>query len=170
MKNFLDDTFAKLNESWDAQRPEVENAVEQFEQGVQSLTSIFEDRVAKKPTSPHFNRAIFDALIYYQAQEGIRKACARHKRKIRGEYEQLFDEDSEFLVSIESDTAGLPNTSARMHIWGDVLERATRAKVRRPELKRANARPSTAKQMPKSRGATGSRSKKRCAKNRVRSE
>jgi hypothetical protein len=120
MKEFLDSTFAALNDNWDNYKSDVQKAVADFEKGVEELLRIFGDELARKPTSPQFNRAIFDALIFFHSQRSVRKAMVSKRSHTRKAYEKLFS-NNDFVRSIESDTAGAPNTLARLKIWAAAL-------------------------------------------------
>lgn len=134
MKAFLDSTFETFNRGWATYEPQVNGAVADFEAGVTALLKIFGENVARKPESRQFNRAIFDALIYYHSQPTVRKAAARHGAAIRKAYDSLFKPGSRFLDAIESDTAGAPNTAARLKEWGAALSRATGKAVVAPKI------------------------------------
>jgi len=134
MKKFLDDSFDKLNKQWSKHQASVEEAVDNFNAGTDSLLSLFDNRPARKPDSTQFNRAIFDALIYFQSKPSIRTAVGNKKARIKRAYESLFSEGSEFLSAVESDTAGTPNTSARFSIWANALSKVTGKRVAPPKL------------------------------------
>jgi hypothetical protein len=121
MKRFLDGTFDKFNNDWNLYRSRVETAVSDFDEGVKSLLEIFGSDVAKKPGSAQFNRAIFDALIYFQSQSRVRQAAKSKRVAVKKAYEALFADGAGFLKAVESDTAGAPNTSARLKIWAKAL-------------------------------------------------
>lgn len=121
MKPFLDSTFERFNEDWGHYEAQVAEAELDFEVGVSSLVDIFGERVARKPDSRQFNRAIFDALIYYQSQEAVRTALVGREAEVKAAYDALFEAGSPFLGAIESDTAGAPNTLARLRAWGSAL-------------------------------------------------
>lgn len=123
MKQFLDDTFEKFNAGWEQHKPKVEAAQKEFEKGVEELIKVFGDDVARKPESPQFNRAIFDALIFYHSQARVRQALRLKRASLRKAYKQLFAPGSDFLKAVESDTAGAPNTGARLRIWGRAVSR-----------------------------------------------
>lgn len=137
MKKFLDDTFEQLNKSWRINHRKVREACDDFEAGVTDLMRIFEDDLARKPGSAQFNRAIFDALIYYQSQEKVRKATRTKKARMVAAYKKLFADDSEFSKAIESDTAGAPNTSARLRIWGKEMSKISGIALDIPVIPRA---------------------------------
>jgi hypothetical protein len=133
MKRFLDDTFTIFNDKWAAFEKKVTSAEKDFESGVQDLIKIFGDYLARKPTSPQFNRAIFDALIYFQSNPDVREALKHKHAALRKAYENLFSSD-EFSKAIESDTAGAPNTSTRLAMWAEVITKVSGVKFAAPKI------------------------------------
>jgi len=134
MKEFLDTVFKTFNQSWGSYEKDVKSAVSDFEAGVKALVGLFGDDVARKPDSSQFNRAIFDALIYYHSQSAVRKAAAGKPAKIRMAYRSLFAPQSKFLLAVESDTAGAPNTAMRLRLWAEALAKATGTEIRVPKV------------------------------------
>jgi hypothetical protein len=134
MKEFLDSTFGAFNKKWSYYRPKIEAAQSDFEAGVDELLKVFGDTIARKPTSRQFNRAIFDALIFFHSDPRLRGATRGKRTKVKKAYEALFAEDSAFLKAIESDTAGAPNTSARLRIWAKAMSRITGHTVTAPTI------------------------------------
>lgn len=121
MKNFLDDSCEKINNQWENLKPKIEETALEFEAGVKSLIEIFgESEIARKEDSRSFNRAIFDALIYYAARPECRNAMNENKELTAEAYRETIT-SKEFLNSIESDTAGIPNTFNRLSLWGTAL-------------------------------------------------
>lgn len=121
MKQFLDNTFETFNQDWSHYETLVQKAQADFEAGVEELIKTLADDVARKPGSRQFNRAIFDALIFFYSQASVRTALAGKRAKVKAAYNRLFDTDSGFVQAVESDTAGAPNTAARLKIWGAAL-------------------------------------------------
>lgn len=121
MKKFLDETFETFNGKWNVYKEKIEAAKDDFEAGISELLRVFGDDLARKPSSVQFNRAIFDALIYFHSQKRIRGALAKKRNAVKKAYRELFTPGAEFLGAIESDTAGAPNTSARLRIWSEAL-------------------------------------------------
>ncbi|RYD84467.1 MAG: DUF262 domain-containing protein [Verrucomicrobiaceae bacterium] len=134
MKGFLDESFNKFNQGWSRLRDQVVEAVNQFDLGLRSLLEIFNGRPARKPGSPQFNRAIFDALIYYQSKESVRDAAEAASADFIRAYEELFSAGSTFSRAVESDTAGRPNTKARFDIWSEQLSSITGGHVDPPNF------------------------------------
>jgi hypothetical protein len=150
MKDFLDEAFEKFNTDWNSYRPKIATAVEEFEAGVDELIQVFSDAVARKPTSRQFNRAAFDALIYFHTDPKLLKELRLKRPRIRAAYAELFKEGSPFLAAIESDTAGAPNTATRFTQWAAALSRVVGHKVAPPLIPQA----------PTKKGAAGKSSKK----------
>jgi hypothetical protein len=123
MKAFLDLAFHRFNSGWNTMQAVLEVAEKDFEEGTRELLRVFEGRVARKPDSPQFNRAIFDCLIYYHSKAEVRDALAGRDQEVRDAYRNLFVGTTEFVDAVESDTAGSPNTSTRLRLWGDSLRR-----------------------------------------------
>lgn len=118
MKDFLDSTCEQLNDNWEVLQPEVEIAIAKFNAAADELIRIFgTDNVARKSGSKSFNRAIFDALIFYASDEKIRGAIAGNHADVKAAYNDIL-QDQAFLEAVESDTAGVPNTLTRLQLWG----------------------------------------------------
>jgi hypothetical protein len=141
MKEFLDFTFSQFNSQWDRYRLEVEQASTDFGVGVESLIRVFGDQVARKPDSRQFNRAIFDALIYYHSQSTVRAALRGKDSRVRKAYQDLFRNEAGFLQAVESDTAGAPNTLARLSLWSKALGRIIKKAPSVPAIPVADASP-----------------------------
>lgn len=134
MKEFLDYAFGNFNAKWTFYRPDVERATRDFEMGVAALIEVFGDGLARKPGSRQFNRAIFDVLIYYHSEERVRVALEGKEEKIKQSYRRLFESDTGFLQAVESDTAGAPNTSARLSLWASSLGKIAGKKLSSPSI------------------------------------
>lgn len=125
MKRFLDLSCQKLNADWLQREQSIAAQVDEFESGVTTLIDIFgADGLARKTGSRSFNRAIFDALIFYGSNQNIRIAMAAQPQAIRDAYLSIIQDDA-FGEAVESDTAGVPHTHDRLAIWGAALRTAT---------------------------------------------
>ena len=147
MKAFLDDTFGAFNKRWNACKPQVEEAVEDFEAGVTDLIRLYGDRVARKPGSRQFNRAIFDGLIYFHSQAAVRQVLMRKTAQLKRAYDGLFRANSAFLKAVESDTAGTPNTSARLTIWAKTLSKIAGKTISAPRIAKPATKTQTRKKI-----------------------
>jgi hypothetical protein len=138
MKEFLDDTFQEFNDHWEDYKPKIEAAVLDFEHGVNDLLNLFHEKIARKPNSRQFNRAVFDALIYFHSQSRVRNALRSKSSDVKKAYEDLFSPNSGFLKAVESDTAGAPNTSARLRTWAKSLSRVAGQTFSAPNIPTAS--------------------------------
>ncbi|MBR8072652.1 DUF262 domain-containing protein [Burkholderia cenocepacia] len=124
MKDFLDQACEDLNGRWDAESGNIMQSVDEFKAATRALLDIFgPDRVARKRGSRSFNRAIFDALVFYASDPQIRDGMLARRAETINAYEQVL-EDPEFQNATESDTAGTPNTYTRLRVWGERLQQA----------------------------------------------
>jgi hypothetical protein len=134
MKKFIDESFEKFNDNWKDYQKKIETALAEFEKGVEELINVFGEKLARKPASPQFNRAIFDALIYFYSQPKIRTSLKTKKTEVKKAYESLFTPGSKFVKAIESDTAGAPNTLARLQLWAAELSRISGENIKAPKI------------------------------------
>ncbi len=134
MKRFLDEICEFENKNWASRESVIVELSRAFENAIQTLSRIFGSRIARKPKSNSFNRAIFDALSFYAAQPEINSIMASNEEKFQDAYQRVFDR-SDFLEAIESDTAGMPNTVSRIRIWGETIRPIIRKKINVPVLK-----------------------------------
>jgi Protein of unknown function DUF262 len=141
MKKFLDTAFEEFNKGWDKFRPKIEEAITEFEEGVGALISVFGDEVARKPGSTQFNRAIFDALIYFHSKHEVRKALSGKNEAVSTAYKRLFSERTGFLQAVERDTAGAPNTLTRLTRWAEKLGKIAGKKLAVPKIPVAETSP-----------------------------
>jgi Protein of unknown function DUF262 len=138
MKAFLDMTCDQLNAHWAGRRPQLEASIDAFNSAIEALIQVFgPDEVARKTNSKAFNRAVFDALVFYAANDSIRAAIVRNPAPVRAAYQEVLN-DQHFQSASESDTAGVPNTLARLRIWGEKLSQAINLNFVLPELRPAD--------------------------------
>lgn len=133
MKEFLDDTCVLENQKWSEREQRVRTQAQEFEAGICALQEVFEAKLARKPDSRSFNRALFDALSFYSADQEVLRAMKSRRRQVVTAYDRLFSERS-FSDAIESDTAGIPNTIARLRRWGETLNDVCGLHLHLPEI------------------------------------
>lgn len=134
MSAFIDFTCERMNKNWSNVSARVESQVEEFNAGTQCLIDLFgSDKIARKVDSRSFNRAIFDALSFYAGDCRIRIHMKENSVAVVNAYHDVLQNDA-FRGAVESDTAGVPNTHARLWIWGDALRDALHADFRVPEI------------------------------------
>lgn len=131
MKRFLDFSFETFNDNWHEWEPRLQAALAEFESAVDALVQLFGPSVGKKPGSKHFNRAVFDFLVFYAREEEIRAAMTSSPTKVMEAFENIFN-DADFRSATERDTAGVPNTVERLSKWGHALSSALDRTLRVP--------------------------------------
>jgi len=80
-----------------------------------------------------FNRAIFDVMIYYLADDAIRKSALAKKAKVRNAYEGL-SANRAFIKSVETTTKSLDATRTRFLTWGQTLSKALGIRITLPSI------------------------------------
>lgn len=139
MKTFLDETCESLNGDWQNRQPEVEAAITAFNAAADALIQVFgAEGVGRKSNSKLFNRAIFDALAFYAANDAIRAGMLNNAAGVRAAYDETVAEPA-FLNASESDTAGVPNTLTRLTMWGEKLRGTLGMQIALPTLRLADA-------------------------------
>lgn len=134
MKEFLDVTCQRLNDVWPAEENGIKSDINDFDLGVETLIAVFsQDALARKPESRPFNRAIFDALIFYASDQQVRDAMGADPAAVRAAYADCLRNDA-FMEAVESDTAGIPHTHDRLAIWGRALSQALNIQFALPTL------------------------------------
>lgn len=137
MKSFLDMTFDRLNTGWAEEKDNVEANVQNFERAIGAMLNIFEtkSKVARKPNSKMFNKAIFDGLTFYLRDGKIRDAAVANAGAVRDNYDLLF-KDKKFLDAIERDTASTTSTAYRLERMGKAFATATGLEISTPQSAR----------------------------------
>lgn len=80
-----------------------------------------------------FNRAVFDIVTYYFAQEHVRKKALSMKEKVKVGY-QAVSSDPAFVKSLETTTKSIGATATRFQLWGKRLAKTLGVKVEIPKL------------------------------------
>ncbi len=125
-KGLLDRTFERLNADWEDAKPGIEEQLQDFAAGVGALNKIFHGSVARRDGGRRanvFNRAIFDALIFYFRDERIRVAAVEHAEEVRKAYSTLL-KDPDFLASVERATTRIQPIIQRLTLFGTALRDA----------------------------------------------
>lgn len=123
MKEFLDESCIDFNQSWEDVKESIRSDAKNFQSGIESLEVILGENLARKLGSRLFNRSIFDALIFYASKEEIRENMLKKREAVQDAYKKIVNNE-EFKQAIESDTAGIPHTVARLRLWGLELSHA----------------------------------------------
>jgi hypothetical protein len=124
MREFLDESSNRFNREWGQIGPAVEENCRHFILTIEVLEEVFGERgIARKHGSNLFNRSIFDVLAYYASEERILQRMREHPKEVLRAYAETIADEG-FQIAVESDTAGIPHTEARLRIWGEKLSAA----------------------------------------------
>jgi hypothetical protein len=138
LKRFLDKSCEHLNRRWRASQPRIEQQAAAFEEAVSAAYDIFEGYPFRKwedgQYESRFNRAIFDVIVYFLADERIRRAALSNQAKVRSGFKSLCTRDKIFVRSVESTTKSKSATAIRFNRWAKSLSRAIGSTVAPPKI------------------------------------
>ncbi|WBF68238.1 DUF262 domain-containing protein [Desulfovibrio subterraneus] len=125
LKKFLDNTCKILNNKWSEDEDVIKSLVDDFEAACGCVFRMFGDSSFKKwlgdKYERKFNKAIFDFLVYYFSFEKVRVRLIGKEDAIVSAFKKLFQENDEFVQSVERTTKSISATSLRLSVWGRVL-------------------------------------------------
>lgn len=138
LKLFLDETSLKLNKNWAAMEGIVHTQSTELETAIQTTWEIFaEDAFRKwngKDFERRFNRAVFDVMVYYFRDIGIRQKAQENPAMIVTEFKRLCESSRPFRTAIETTTKSIGALSTRLQLWGESLSTVLQVKVRTPTI------------------------------------
>jgi hypothetical protein len=126
LKNAFDNTVKTLNNNWDNREQELKALAQELDMAIDFTIDIFgeKDSFSKwtgRGYQGKFNRAVYDIMVFYFSQEYIRERSANLKTEIKSAFENLSNQNAEFLNSIEQTTKSIANTELRFRLWGSKL-------------------------------------------------
>jgi hypothetical protein len=137
LKKFLDDECNKLNQKWTTGETDIREKAEQMEAAILAAYEIFgEDAFQKwgdEGYENRFNRAVFDIVTYYFANEGVRKKALSTKAKVKDGYQSL-SRNPDFIKSLETTTKSIGATSTRFRLWGKRLAKVLNIQIGIPKI------------------------------------
>lgn len=139
LKKFLDDTCDGMNSSWNEMQIELERRIQEFEEAIKAAEVIFgPENVGRKwigdKFERNFNRAVFDVIVFYFADNEIRSKALENKDIVLDSFKALCTTNTAFRNSIESTTKSMGSTGNRFNLWGDELKKALGMEFQIPTL------------------------------------
>ncbi|MEG4168504.1 MULTISPECIES: DUF262 domain-containing protein [unclassified Microcoleus] len=142
LKVFLDMTCKKLNKDWKEKETEVRYTVSQFENAVQTTTTIFGEanifRVWLSSSNTYrgkFNRAILDVMVFYFSDPVISEVAEKNPAGVQKAFKELCSSsNSEFREAVEKSTTSIRETHTRLSLWGKALLKVLDVEFNVPEL------------------------------------
>lgn len=126
LKKFLDDATTTLNEDWEGHAERIEQSAESLDHAIECTIEIFGKnafrRWAGKEYNRSFNRAVFDVMTYFFKDPTVRSLSVAMGPSVKIAFEELNENDPEFVNSIQTTTKTLEATKTRLERWGTVLE------------------------------------------------
>ena len=139
MKFFLDHTCELFNDEWSLVGGKIRGQIDEMELGIKALIEIFGDEnVCRRPVEDGlrrpFNRAIFDALIFFISEKDIREKALKNRETVSNEFKILWRESQDFVSSVESTTKSITATFNRISLWGEALKNILKINISIPNL------------------------------------
>ncbi|WP_431933324.1 DUF262 domain-containing protein [Nonomuraea jabiensis] len=139
LKKFLDDTVDDLNKRWEVDFPKIEAAGHQCEEAIKTTFQAFGEnafyRWSEGRYEGRFNRAVFDIMIYYFSRPEVREAVPAAGENVHRSFEQLCDDNPNFVESIQTTTKTPEATYRRLSMWGAALSGALGKEIKLPEFR-----------------------------------
>lgn len=128
LKDFLDDSCNLINEDWDVNSQKYIDQLKELENAIVFTKEIFGEKhgfskYLKGEYTAIFNRTIYDIMVYYFSDSGIRERLNNKKREIKDLFENLMTNDSKFIESVSGSTKDGEKTNTRFRIFGDELNK-----------------------------------------------
>ncbi|MEV6471973.1 DUF262 domain-containing protein [Streptomyces sp. NPDC051657] len=125
LKAFLDGTVNHLNDAWETQEEEIKKNAELCEKAIAATFEVFDSnaffRWSDGRYEGRFNRAVFDIMTYYFANEEVAAAAIENREEVESSFKQLCENNSRFVESIQTTTKTPQATHRRLSLWGDQL-------------------------------------------------
>ncbi|MFE3381127.1 DUF262 domain-containing protein [Streptomyces anulatus] len=128
LKAFLDGTVNHLNDAWETQEEEIKQDAKLCENAITATFEIFGSnaffRWSDSGYEGRFNRAVFDIMTYYFANEEVAAAAIENRVEVESSFKYLCKNDSRFVESIQTTTKTPQATHRRLSLWGEQLGNA----------------------------------------------
>jgi hypothetical protein len=126
LKGILDETTKILNRNWASIEVQVDNALFLLEQSIIVTSEIFgeNDRFKRwngQSFESRINRAVFDVMTYYFTDLGIRERAIQEKEQVVAAFQQLCEEEYDFIRAISETTKSIEAVNTRFGMWGAAL-------------------------------------------------
>lgn len=141
LKSFLDETCEQLNNTWEETKNKVVKSLDSFEKAVDLGIEIFGEKnfsriwlYKEKKYQNRFNRAVFDVMIFYLSDKKIQEEAKNKKKNIVKAFQDLCENEPEFISSVERTSKNILETSIRFSLWGSYLSNALSLQFSIPRL------------------------------------
>lgn len=139
LKRFLDETCSSFNARWSEVERQIRSAAESCDSAIETTQRIFGEEAFRRFTEDggwetRFNRAVFDIMTYYFADEGTAARAEQMGSEVVAAYKLVSIIDRRFSDSLAATTKTLPATVYRLGVWGESLSGAIGRPLIGPKL------------------------------------
>lgn len=130
LKAFLDGASDSLNATWLDRESDIRNQAAQFDAAVETTMDIFNDAAfcrwnpERDEYERRFNRAVFDAMVYYFSIPEVRDLSIQRAREVEEAFKDLSRSDALFVESMQTSTKTIEALHKRLSAWGGALRQA----------------------------------------------
>jgi hypothetical protein len=125
LRIFLDATAQHYEDKWTAEGGDLKARFERLDLALDTIKKIFGKNSLKKWANGKFerriNRAIFDCMTRYFAEEKIAGAAKAHGDAVVEAFQSLCEKSESFRNAIERSTKDIDTTKTRLDEWGAAL-------------------------------------------------
>ena len=137
LKRSLDRTCEALNEAWANDEQQIVREAQTCELAINTTLDIFGSHAFRRfnegSWERRFNRAVFDAMVFYFREEAVAKAAVQRKEDVVAAYRKA-SEDVEFQEALQTTTKTPAATWRRLAEWGNALSGALEMNLPQVEL------------------------------------
>ena len=125
LKNFLDETVIFYDKNWHTELHALDADLKRLNDALITAKSVFGENTFKKWNGDKYeariNRAIFDVITRYFADDNIRSTAVDHQENIVANFKTICTDDQDFKNAIERTTKTPSATITRYRLWGESL-------------------------------------------------
>lgn len=126
LKEFLDFTCETLNDNWKKDEQKIHDTATSLNMAIDTTYDIFAENSFKKfnldsEYETRTNRAVFDIMTFYFSNHKIAKEAREQSAKVKTAFQELCQEDNDFLRALETSTKNINPTQTRFQSWGEKL-------------------------------------------------
>lgn len=143
LKNFLDEFCRCKNAEFTAnpqQEAECRGFLSEMNEAINAGIAEFEEqsfcrKYSKGTYETRFNRAVFDVLVGALSHHNVRDWVANNPGAMKRLYEQVCEQNPEFVKSVETTTKSPEATRTRFSTWYDAVSAMSGANLLIPDVK-----------------------------------
>jgi hypothetical protein len=137
LKRFLDDTARRLNERLKSDAATIKAQGKALNDALNATFEIFGPSGNLRKWNGvsyerRINRAVFDIMTYFFADQKIRDRAVTKKAEVEDSFKNLCTHNNDFLSSLEATTKSREANHIRFSVWSKALSEITKLKIQSP--------------------------------------